>query len=498
MNYCVCEHAGFCEKHNCEKTQRDFELCKGIRVTEKNRDAYRRAWEEGRGYAQKASVVPLRVPNISVEAPPPHVCECSLAEAGHCELHNMFKSKREKEICRGDNVDKTEREELLGKWEAKTVRKINQNREPVVSKAGNISPLGGAGTELIAIFTKKGVPSCKACKDMARKMDKMGINRCEESIDGLAEEMLPRARGWIAINRSWVHRVLPDVVEDVGIKFKLKSYLKEAIANARTKEKKVDFEKAKKYRGPRSLMTASPDPYEFPGTPHKTLLFHLYPVPGATEHHFEKLSAISGDFDRKIMGIAYDRTTASPDQVKEKFGDDWEYVVVKNDKDLREVVTYRKMLKMLDFNDPNHVTFCAHGKGTQEHTVDSDPILWWTDAMYETVLYNQEGVIKEFEKGFKVVGSFRRLGNGLRTKYRWHYSGTFYAFKNDKFKDKEIPTHNSRWWGTESWPGDHFGVNESSVIFDDGTGNGDLYKVNLQPREEFEAWMTEHGKNNNG
>lgn len=55
VSYCECELAGYCKKHGTEKTERDVEICKGINVTEANREAYRRAWEEGRTYAQRVA-----------------------------------------------------------------------------------------------------------------------------------------------------------------------------------------------------------------------------------------------------------------------------------------------------------------------------------------------------------------------------------------------------------------------------------------------------------
>jgi hypothetical protein len=76
------------------------------------------------------------------------------------------------------------------------------------------------------------------------------------------------------------------------------------------------------------------------------------------------------------------------------------------------------------------VTFCAHGKGVQGHNVNSEPVTWWTDAMYDTILHNIDGVINEMRNGAAIVGSFRRHGSQLGTTHRWHYSGTFYAFRN--------------------------------------------------------------------
>jgi hypothetical protein len=429
MSYCICESKGFCSKHLCYKTQRDFELCKGIRISDHHRDKYRKAWEEGRGYAQR-------------------------------DLNN----NKSKAI-------------------------ITHELEPTTINQRASSE--GPGTELIRIYQDAGMPPCKACKDLAATMDRIGISQCEKTIDKIVEDILPRAKSWIATNRPWIHRLLPGVVEDAGIKAKIKMDVHLAIQNAKkAKEIKRKREKRtnKKYKGPQDLKLSKPDPFEFPGTPHTTLLFHLYPLRETFEYHVDKLKKLSHSFDRKILGVACDKSSMTFDEIKSAFGTEWEYVTVDNNPKLREVATYSKMISMLDFNDPNHVTFCAHGKGAQSHTIKSDSIDWWTSAMYETVLNNLEGVLGEFRKGYQITGSFRRLGGNLGTKYRWHYSGAFYAFKNDFFKDKKIPQYRNRWWGTESWPGDNFGINVSSVIFNQNTKSGDLYNINDQPRKELEKW----------
>lgn len=496
MSYCICQGPGFCEKHRCEKTKRDFELCQGINIDEANRDAYRKAWDEGRGYAQRNAEALSDTLGVTRKAKDAHSCQCPSMEAGHCELHKMFKTKRDKEICNGIDVSAEEMDETVQAWELKafSLGKVKPAADPKLAMS---RPIGGPGTELVLIYQKAGVPPCKSCKDLATKMDKIGIEGCEETIDQIVEDIIPRAKAWVATNRPWVHRLLPGVVEDAGIKAKVRLDVERAIENAKATKKKGEHAKNKKYKGPRSLETTPPEPYVFPGEPHTTLLFHLYAIPETAKYHANKLKELDHAFDRKILGVALDEKTMNLDEIKSLYGPEWEYVSIPNNSKLREVSTYQKMIEMLDFDDPNHVTFCGHGKGSQSHTIDSQAIEWWTSAMYETVLNNREGVLDEFRKGYKITGSFRRLGKGLGTKYRWHYSGTFYAFKNDFFKGKSTPDYRKRWWGTESWPGDHFGINESSVIFNEGTGSGDLYKIEEQPKEELEAWVKENkGKSN--
>jgi hypothetical protein len=137
----------------------------------------------------------------------------------------------------------------------------------------------------------------------------------------------------------------------------------------------------------------------------------------------------------------------------------------------------------------NDITLCLHGKGSQPHT-KNDAIGWWIDAMYETVAYNLDGVIEEMANGAAIVGSFRRHGRFLGTKHNWHYTGTYYAFRNAIAFSNGVPTYRQIWWGTESWSGDHFPISSSACLFGDRAN--DLYKIDQQPRRELEQWRLSH------
>jgi hypothetical protein len=198
-------------------------------------------------------------------------------------------------------------------------------------------------------------------------------------------------------------------------------------------------------------------------------------------------------FDRLMLGVALDAGTDTLDDVISVAGSRWEVFPVQNIRGqgcLREVATYREMLPHIG-DGVNDVTFCLHAKGVQDHTSTSDCVKWWTEAMYETVYDNIDGVLQPMKNNALVVGSFRRRGRHFATEYGWHFSGTFYAFRNHAAFYNRFPAYKNVWWGTESWPGQYFHITQSHCIFGDYAG--DLYTLNNQPRKQLEKWRIEHG-----
>lgn len=227
-------------------------------------------------------------------------------------------------------------------------------------------------------------------------------------------------------------------------------------------------------------------PRPFTAKPRLTLLFHCWPNGDSWMRHVDYLRPVSGVFDRKIMGVATGPGTATMAEVRAAFGDSWEYLEVTNDKTLREVLTYRTMLEMVRSADENDVTFCLHSKGAQSHTAASRQIQWWTEAMYSTVAHNWQGVLSKMEQGYPVAGSFLRVGKHLQTRYGWHFSGTFYAFRNAVAFQKGVPGFASNFYGTESWVGHHFARHEAACMFAENCG--DIYKENPQLELELNEW----------
>lgn len=94
---------------------------------------------------------------------------------------------------------------------------------------------GGPGTELMTIYRKAAVPSCQACRGLAKRMDEWGVSECRERLDEIVSDIFPRAKAWIAENRPWVHRLLPGIVEDAAIRMKIRNDVTAAIDAAESR-----------------------------------------------------------------------------------------------------------------------------------------------------------------------------------------------------------------------------------------------------------------------
>jgi len=372
----------------------------------------------------------------------------------------------------------------------------------------------GPGTELLRIYEKAGIPHCQECLDLAHEMNQWGVEKCRKKIDDIVEDMLPRAKEWISENKPWASRWIPDKIQTKGIEIKLKLDVTAAVDAAAKSLLDATTPRAIPYKGKRRSRAAgcsscgkgkqkrpqpkvysakfkpgvkgSPIPFPFTAKPKTVLLSHMWPVKGNWQWHIDKLAKVEHLYDRKIMGIATDDSTDSADVVKEAFPG-WEFITTKNQSNLREVVTYREMVKMVGSDDPNQIVFCHHGKGMQSHAASSTAIKWWTERLYDTVLDNMEEVVQAMSDGATFVGSFRRHGRMLGTRYKWHFSGTYYAFRSARlFPMSDFPFR-QYWWGTESWPADHFPVEHSYCVMGDEVGS--MYHLNEQPRDEFNKWL---------
>ena len=225
--------------------------------------------------------------------------------------------------------------------------------------------------------------------------------------------------------------------------------------------------------------------------PTATLLFHCWPYGDKWRNHVTLMRQHAKGYDRKIMGVATDSSTSTFQEVKDAFGSDWEYFEVANSKSLQEVATCEKMLDMCVTTDPDAIMVYAHSKGTQSHTADNPNVNSWTNVMYETVVGNIDEICDIMDSGPCIVGSFRRFGKrfrSFRSKYGYHYSGSFYAIRASQLFNNGRRTFQltKNKYGTESLPGNCVPLELSACIVGDNTG--DLYKNNSLPMKDLIKW----------
>jgi len=139
-------------------------------------------------------------------------------------------------ICNGDSD--------LPKWKIDSYR-ISWGLEPIFgsekpqpresnpSFVKNEKNIGyGPGSELIRIYEEAGVPSCSECYRLAAKMNAWGVDGCLKRLDKIIEDILPRAKYWVAENKPWVNAILPNAVKEAAIVIKLRSDILKAIESA--------------------------------------------------------------------------------------------------------------------------------------------------------------------------------------------------------------------------------------------------------------------------
>lgn len=231
--------------------------------------------------------------------------------------------------------------------------------------------------------------------------------------------------------------------------------------------------------------------------PVRHLTFHLWPIAGngIWKWHCDVLRANAELFNgKRIVAIATSNETVSADEVRAYLGDFTdEFVIVRNQPHLREVLTWVPMLEKLEaYQGDQDVTFSCQGKGVRRNgaNVDDpqDMIFLWTKAMYETCLH--WSLVQAGLERHGIVGSFRRTGRPQRAGWGpWHYSGTFFWWRNRDAFHRNWRYVPQRFYGTEAWPGLMFRHEESVCLLADNAG--DLYRLDYWNEEiapQLAAW----------
>jgi hypothetical protein len=372
---------------------------------------------------------------------------------------------------------------LAGETWAQPKAVVGPQRRSCGTKKSKCTDCSNAGTLMLAaIQTDTGQPvSCGSCKTYLLSLNRMSSHDHAAIVQKLYAEI------------SWPQSWRAAHGDKEGQRKRIGEIVAGVLANATTACKtqrphRPPRETADRKNIPAVIRqpVAKITPRPFTAKPRLTLIFHCWPNGDGWKRHVDYLRPVSGVFDRKIMGVATGPGTATLAEVRAAFGDSWEYLEVTNDNSLREVLTYRTMLEMVRSTGENDVTFCLHSKGAQSHTAASRQIQWWTEAMYSTVVHNWQNVLSKMEQGHPVAGSFLRVGKHLQARHGWHFSGTFYAFRNAVAFQNGVPGFASNFYGTESWPGHHFARHEAACMFAENCG--DIYKENPQLELELNEW----------
>jgi hypothetical protein len=164
-----------------------------------------------------------------------------------------------------------------------------------------------------------------------------------------------------------------------------------------------------------------------------------------------------------VVAVSQDRHTAPIGDVWRAFaGSRFEVMVLPNDYELREAVTFLPLLLQVADPNPIEATFYAHTKGnsTQDGVEGS---ICWRNAMYMNLLDRWGECIDALGKDeYDMVGTHKMVwGDCSQTLYpsglrvgQWHFAGTYFWFRNDvifgpRSQWRKVPMDR---YGVEAWP----------------------------------------------
>jgi hypothetical protein len=227
----------------------------------------------------------------------------------------------------------------------------------------------------------------------------------------------------------------------------------------------------------KKAVTLAADPFSRKPVYH--LHYFIYPrFADSVQYHLEKLKQYSGVVNgKRVVCVATDDRTIQ-DTIAPVLSDYFDIVYHRpNDPRRRELVGFIDTLSHFADSGADDVIMFAHAKGQQDWTHESSTIRQWCDVMYDTTLGNVNNVTRAMSEGYAVAGPFRVVGQFRSTPYRWHYSGTFFAARAHRvFETANWQKTCRHFWGSESWVGRHFHLDESKCLFCDHIPGGMLYR----------------------
>jgi hypothetical protein len=234
------------------------------------------------------------------------------------------------------------------------------------------------------------------------------------------------------------------------------------------------------------------------------LLFHLYPYRDGERWRWHlgeiarRLRLFNG---RKAIAVATDENSVPAEQVRPLLGGWDEIIEIRNDPALREVATFEPLFgRVAEYTEAGDVTLYAHAKGTVRYL--AEPIQRWTNVLYETLLDHWPAV-QDVLRAYPLAGSFRRDMHGWNAHESlspWHYSGSWFWFRNRELFGKQDWRRIDRFWsGVEPYPSLHFARDEAGLVFHrwgrpDAAGES-LYHADYWDRvihPALVAWRVKH------
>jgi hypothetical protein len=134
-----------------------------------------------------------------------------------------------------------------------------------------------------------------------------------------------------------------------------------------------------------------------------------------------------------------------------------------------EAVAFPDLLEQVNSVDPNEVTFYAHAKGVKYGSQVTAPLRKWVETLYRVNLDDWLAVKRQLDR-YPMTGAFKMYGRFAthRQMGDWHYSGTFFWFRNQAVFSKNYSQVPDFYYGVEAWPGLLFEGKQTGCLFMDG------------------------------
>ncbi len=336
--------------------------------------------------------------------------------------------------------------------------------------------------ESIGIFPTGGCP----CADIARQMDNWGVEGCELRRSRIAISLREnhRKRGWPETWIAMVSVVTTGLAAKV-LRYPLNPYLglvEEAIEQAPkfTVSDVVSQPRMTRYQSqnlPDHTAILTPIPADISDV--RNLIYHIWPNSKTDNWRWnvrQLLNRIDLFNGVRSIGVVVDGETVSLTEVQAEFGDtridNW--IERQNNPKRREGATFLDLMETLPRD--NSVTCYAHAKGVRHHT--GSLTIDWADMLYRSTMENWPRIRDQLEQ-FPVTGAFKRYGTfRIPNNHHWHYSGTFFWFRNQDTFSRESWRflHPNFFACVEAWPANIYTSTEAACLFGDNAG--DLYKPN--------------------
>jgi hypothetical protein len=239
-------------------------------------------------------------------------------------------------------------------------------------------------------------------------------------------------------------------------------------------------------------------PAERPGIAVRHLLYHCAPMTGngTWQRNIQQLMRRAPLWNgRRTVAVVRGAGMDSIDTVRAEFARNSfkaEFIEADNQPNLREVVTHHMLFETVkEFaSDPAHATLYAHAKGVSRPV--SHPTHTWTEALYETMCDYWQ-FVDSLLRTHPVAGSFKKIGRGWpgnESLSDWHYSGSWFWFRNSELFSRDWTRIDKFWSGIEPYPSLHFCIADAGCVFyQDSVPRMNLYDWKLWRKTVLPALM---------